>query len=205
MMKRTDAGWVSFVSRLIIIGATVGGGEITWAQEPATVDIAEEIAPAVLQEYTQLEMPVMAETAATSPASSTPGPEYTYQKKLAELRTADVEVLRQALAEVEAGLDGEDVDIGATSAQVKAAREQAEANSEEVKKLRMQITRLYEEIRLAVDRDPAVVGAKAAADKTHMQLMDRLNFRTGLMQLIADKERQSKWTVSVPTVQENNQ
>ena len=126
--------------------------------------------------------------------------EYTYQKKLADLNEADVPELRKQLEEVEAGID--EVDVAASNAQIQTAREQAATQSKEIKALQDQIARLHEEIRQAVDRDPAVAAATASANRTHMEFMDRLNFRTGLLRLIAEKERQSKWTEPEPTTEE---
>ena len=147
-----------------------------------------------------------AETPATPAPEETPAIpaaaeyEYTYQKKLADLNEADVAELRQQLAEVEAQID--DVDIATANAQIQTARDQAAANSPEVKALRAQIARLQDEIRLAIDRDATVMTASAGANRTHMEFMDRLNFRTGLLRLIAEKERQSKWTEPTPVPEE---
>ena len=187
MMKKAGAGWFVFVVGAFLLGGwTLGGGGTAFAQEAIETPAAESAVAA------PAETPAEAAPEAPAMPGSAAGYEYTYPKKLAELNTADVFELRKKLEKVEAGIN--DVDIATSNAQVEAAREQAEANSPEVKALQAQITRLHEEIRLAVDRDPAVVAASAGANQTHMEFMDQLNFRTGLLRLIAEKERQNKWT-----------
>ncbi len=193
MMKKTGAGILSFAVGVFVLGGGFAGvGGTAYAQAAP----AEMPLPSVPAESSAVAAP-------EAPAEVVPAPayEYTYSEKLTELAAADVAELRQRLAEVEAQID--EVNIAESNARVQAAREQAQAGSKEVKEIQAQIARLHAEMRQAVDRDPAVVAAAAAADRTHMELMDRLNFRTGLLRLIAEKERQSKWTEPVPAPEEN--
>lgn len=187
-MRKTGAGvlWSGLGNILLGLGLAIAVGE-AGAQAPAE---------------TESEVP-----AATVPAE-TPAPavaaaplDYTYPKRLAELRTASLEQLRQELADTEAKLD--EVDIAAANAKIQAARDQAQADSAEVKALQKQIADLYEQISQAIDRDPAVAAAAADANRTHVELMDRLNLRTGLLKLIAEKERQGQWTEPESVPQEN--
>lgn len=179
MMKKTGAGLLRSGLGNILLGMVLAsGGWDAGAQEPAAVP-AETAA-------------VAAPVGAPPAAPDAPGFEYTFPQRLAELKTADVEQLRSELNDVESKLD--EVDIGAAGARVQAARDQAQTNSADVKALQAQITKLYEEISQTIDRDPAVVAAAAAANQTHFELMDRLNYRSGLMKLIAEKERQGEWT-----------
>jgi hypothetical protein len=188
MTNKTGAGLLrSGVGNFLLGLVLASGGWDAEAQEPATV-------PA--------EPAAVAASAGTAESAAPAAPlEYTYPKRLAELKMADVEQLRQELADTEAKLD--EVDIGAANARVQAARDQAQAGSAEVKALQAQITALYEQISQAIDRDPAVVAAAADANRTHVELMDRLNLRTGLLKLIAEKERQSQWTEPASAPQEN--
>ena len=144
------------------------------------------------------------EEGAVAPAEQTVATaeyESTYQQKLADLRSSGLEELRRELAEVEARID--ENDIAGSNADLKAVREQVEANSEAVQALRKQITALNDEIRQAVERDPAMVAAVAGANRTHMQFMDQLNLRTGLLKLIAEKERQAGWPEATSGAEEN--
>ena len=139
--------------------------------------------------------------APAEPAATTADYEYTYPQKLADFRSAGLEDLRRELAEVEARID--ENDIAGSNADLKAVREQVEANSEAVQALRKQITVLNEEIRQAIERDPAMIAAVAGANRTHMQFMDQLNLRTGLLKLIAEKERQAGWPEPAVGAEEN--
>ena len=192
MMKKAGAGILCFGLGVFVLGGCwMGVGGSALAQGPS------EIPPVVAAEPSATPAP---EVAPAVPVAA-PDFEYTYPKKLAELNEADVSELRKKLAEVETQID--DVDIATANAQIQTAREQAAANSAEVKELRAQIARLQEEIQQAIDRDSAVVAASASANRTHLEFMDRLNFRTGLLRLIAEKERQSKWTEPTPVPEEN--
>ena len=192
MMRKTGAGILWFGLGVFVLGGCwMGVGGSALAQGPS------EIPPvAAADETAATPAP---EAAPAIPAA--PDYEYTYPKKLAELNAADVSELRKKLEEVEAEID--DVDIAASNAQIQAARTQAESDSPEVKALRAQIARLQEEIGQTIDRDPAVAAAAAGANRTHLEFMDRLNVRTGLLRLIAEKERQSKWTEPQPVPEEN--
>ena len=144
------------------------------------------------------------EEGAVAPAEQTVATaeyESTYQQKLADLRSSGLEELRRELAEVEARID--ENDIAGSNAELKTVRDQVEANSEAVKALQGKITALNEEIRLAVDRDPAMVAAVANANRVHLQFMDQLNLRTGVLKLIAEKERQAGWPEPAPATEEN--
>lgn len=190
MMKKTGAGILWFgIGVFVLGGGWMGVGGSALAQGPS------EIPPAAAAESPAT--PAPEETPAIPAAAEY---EYTYPKKLADLNEADVAELRRQLAEVETQID--DVDVATANALIQTARDQAAANSAEVKALRAQIARLQEEIRLAIDRDAAVVAASAGANRTHLEFMDRLNFRTGLLRLIAEKERQSKWTEPTPVPEE---
>lgn len=191
MMKKTGAGILWFgIGVFVLGGGWMGVGGAAFAQGPAEI-------PPVAAAAEPPATPAPEETPAIPAAAEY---EYTYQKKLADLNEADVAELRQQLAEVEAQID--DADIATANAQIQTARDQAAANSPEVKALRAQIARLQDEIRLAIDRDATVMTASAGANRTHMEFMDRLNFRTGLLRLIAEKERQSKWTEPTPVPEE---
>lgn len=192
MMKKTGAGILSFALGVFILGGCwMGVGGLAFAQGPAEI-------PPVAAAEEPTATPAPEETPAIPAAAEY---EYTYQKKLADLNEADVAELRKQLEEVEAQID--DADIATANALIQTARDQAAANSPEVKALRAQIARLQEEIRMAIDRDATVMTASAGANRTHMEFMDRLNFRTGLLRLIAEKERQSKWTEPTPVPEEN--
>ena len=194
MMKKASAGILSFaVGVSVFLGGWMGvGGNVHAQRAPAEIPPPPAAAEAP------------AATAPEAPADPTPAaaPEFTYPEKLAALAGADVSELRKRLEEVETQID--EVNIAESNARVQAAREQAQTGSKEVKEIQAQIARLHAELRQAVDRNPAVVAAVAEADRTHEQLMDRLNFRTGLLRLIAEKERQSKWTEPTTAPQENN-
>lgn len=182
-MRKTSAGVLWFCASIFLAGAG-------WAEEGVETSESSGGAAAVA-------------APASVPAPGTtlpPGFEYTYPKRLAELNTADVAQLRNELEAAEAKLD--EVDISAANAQVQAVRDQAQTDSAEVKALQAQITKLYEEISLAIDRDPAVIAAATAANQAHFELMDRLNFRSGLLKLIAEKERQGNWTEPEPAPEE---
>jgi|GEM_PF-5200500 cell division protein FtsB len=173
MMKKAGAGAFCFVVGLWLAGSV-------WAGEEGAA---------------------AATVAAPGMATAAPDHEYDYPRKLAELKSAPLEELRRELAEVEARID--DNDIAGSNADLKAVREQVEANSAAVQALRKQITALNEEIRLAIERDPAMVAAAASANRSHLQFMDQLNLRTGLLRLIAEKERQAGWPEPVSGAEEN--
>ena len=184
MMRKASAG-----ALCIVVGLWVAGS--VWAGEEGAVEAAAQ--PAVETVADAVPAPGM--------KASAPEYEYTYPRKLEELRSANLDELRQALAEVEARID--ENDIAGSNAELKTVRDQVEANSEAVKALQGKITALNEEIRLAVDRDPAMVAAVANANRVHLQFMDQLNLRTGVLKLIAEKERQAGWPEPAPATEEN--
>lgn len=186
MMRKASAGVLCFVAVLWWAGSAWAGEEGAAAAPEVTSEPAVEAAAA--------DVPATVEATTTDY-------EYTYSRKLADLRSAGLDDLRRELAEVEARID--ENDIAGSNADLKAVREQVEANSEAVQALRKQISALNEEIRQAIERDPAMVAAVAGANRTHMQFMDQLNLRTGLLKLIAEKERQAGWPEPAVGAEEN--
>ncbi len=189
-MKQADAGVLWFCVGVFILGFCGTG----WSAEG--VGGEGEVAAGA----SSVAVSAAAEPEGTTVPADAGADGFTYQKKLAALSSASLDQLRKELQDAESTLGAADVSTANAAAQ--AAREQAMDRSEEVKALQAQIAQLHEEIEQAIGRDAAVVAAEAAAGRAHMALMDQLNFRSGLLKMIAEKERQGKWVDPEPLAEE---
>jgi len=173
-MKKAGAGLLRSIMSLVLIGGFWMSGDMRAFGEDGVVE----------------------STAPTNAAKLA----YTYPARLAKLQTADLEQLREKLAVTEVALD--EVDVAAFNAPIQVARDNARTHSPEVLAIEAKIVALNDEFKWAINRDPGVVAAEAEANRSHMEFMDTLHFRTGLLKLIAEKERQGNWEVPMPVMEE---